>query len=167
MASMLDNGDDCLVEVPIRLSLAEIERLIRMVDRARRSDIMSSPLPTAEVSSERLATFARFILAMRRHRENVFPLVEFGEPAWDMLLDLYVQHVEGHKVSVSSLCTAAAVPPTTALRWMDAMVGRGHFIRSHDPNDGRRVHVGLSPAMISGIESFLVDMRHRALAALR
>ena len=84
-----------------------------------------------------------------------------------MLLDLYVQHVEGHKVSVTSLCTAAAVPPTTALRWIDAMAGAGHFVRKPDPQDGRRVHISLAPSLIDAVESYLADMRQRAVAVFQ
>src|ERR1700748_1568816 len=96
--------EDCLVEVPIRLSLVEVDRLVRVVDRAKRSGMMDAD--GADVfpkTPERLAAFARFLLETRRRRNGVFPNVEFGEPAWDMLLDLYLQHVEGRRVCVSSL----------------------------------------------------------------
>jgi DNA-binding MarR family transcriptional regulator len=160
--------EDGLVEIPVRLPLTEVERLTRIIDRAHRAGLMSLARQGIEdTPPDRLAMFARFILTMRRSRESALPLIEFGEPAWDMLLDLYVQHVEGHKVSVSSLCTAAAVPPTTALRWIDAMAGAGHFVRRPDPQDGRRVHVSLAPALLAVVESYLADMRQRALAVLQ
>ena len=37
----------------------------------------------------------------------------FGEPAWDILLDLYIANVENKPVSVSSACIGSAAPPTT------------------------------------------------------
>jgi DNA-binding MarR family transcriptional regulator len=160
--------EDALVEIPVRLPLVEVERLTRIIDRARRAGLMMMPRQGVDnTPPDRLAMFARFILTMRRSRESALPLIEFGEPAWDMLLDLYVQHVEGHKVSVSSLCTAAAVPTTTALRWIDAMAGAGHFVRMPDPCDGRRVHVTLTPALLDAVETYLTDMRQRALAVLQ
>lgn len=165
MATQFD--EECVIEVPIRLPLAEIERLTRIVERARRAGSVAPTSVIPEVSPGKLADFARFLLAMRRRRAIAFPLVEFGEPSWDMFLDLYVQHVEAKKVSVSSLCAASAVPATTALRWIDALVCRGHFVRRHDPSDGRRVHVDLSPALVGAIEAFLADTRQRAMAALR
>ena len=75
-------GEDCLVEVPIRLSLVEVDRLVRVVERAKRSGMMDAD--GADVfpkTPERLATFARFLLAARRRRDRVFPNVEFGEPS--------------------------------------------------------------------------------------
>lgn len=169
MATVIEpTGADCLVEVPIRLSLADVDRLVRVVDRARRSGMMDAD--GADVfpkTPERLATFARFLLAARRRRVSVFPNAEFGEPAWDMLLDLYVQHVEGRCVSVSSLCTAAAVPATTALRWIDMMVREDMFVRQPDPTDGRRVHVRLNEGVVDMLEAYLGEMRDRAWRAIQ
>lgn len=168
MIVRLEQGsEDCLVEVPIRLPLIEVERLLRIVDRSRRSgEIPASSSDGSDTAPENLATLARFLASARRRRDAAFPGIEFGEPAWDMLLDLYVQHVEGRKVSVSSLCTAAAVPPTTALRWIETLTNAGQFIRSPDPLDGRRVHVSLAPTLISAIELYLTDVRRRATTAL-
>ena len=45
---------------------------------------------------------------------------------------------------MSSLCIAAAVPATTALRWIKAMTDAGLFVRKDDPRDGRRILIGLS-----------------------
>jgi DNA-binding MarR family transcriptional regulator len=161
-------GEDCLVEVPIRLSLVEVDRLVRVVERAKRSGMMDAD--GADVfpkTPERLATFARFLLAARRRRDRVFPNVEFGEPAWDMLLDLYVQHVEGRQVCVSSLCAAAAVPATTALRWIDMMVREDIFVRQPDPDDGRRAHIRLNGSVVDILEGYLADMRDRAWRAIQ
>src|SRR3546814_18726533 len=65
-------------------------------------------------------------------------------PAWDMLLDLYAACYERRQVSVSSLCIAAAVPATTALRWIKNMTDAGLLDRSCDPNDARRIFLGIS-----------------------
>ena len=42
-----------------------------------------------------------------------------------MLLDLLAARLERERVSVSSLCIAAAVPPTTALRWIRTLTDKG------------------------------------------
>ena len=61
-----------------------------------------------------------------------------------MLLDLYAARLERQPVSVSSLCIAAAVPATTALRWIKTMTDAGIFLREADPQDGRRIFIALS-----------------------
>jgi hypothetical protein len=68
----------------------------------------------------------------------------FAEPAWGMMLDLFASELSGHPLATSSLCIAAAVPMTTALRWIKVLVEKGVFVRRNDPRDGRRVFIQLS-----------------------
>jgi len=86
----------------------------------------------------------RSIIRARRLRNRFFPEDLFADPAWDMLLDLLQAELSHLRVPVSSLCIAAAVPATTALRWLKSMVDQGLFVRRADPHDGRRVFVELS-----------------------
>ncbi|TPG48283.1 hypothetical protein [Sphingomonas glacialis] len=58
----------------------------------------------------------RQAIRARRLRDQHFGGGLFEDPAWDMLLDLFAAELERAQVSVSSLCIAAAVAPTTALR---------------------------------------------------
>ena len=99
---------------------------------------------------------ARTMYRERRAREEIFGcgVVLFGEPAWDMLLDLYVAGAEGKRVSVSSACIAAAVPTTTALRWIDSLKRRGFVDRTNDPVDRRRSFLSLSEKGTKAMELF-------------
>ncbi len=87
----------------------------------------------------------RAVIRARRLRSRYFAEELFADPAWDMLLDLLQAESSNLRVPVSSLCIAAAVPATTALRWLKTMVEEGIFIRRADPHDGRRVFVELAP----------------------
>ena len=92
----------------------------------------------------------RTVIRARRLRGRFFSEDLFADPAWDMLLDLLQAEIAQLRVPVSSLCIAAAVPATTALRWLKTMTDKGIFVRRADPHDGRRVFVELSrPASIS------------------
>lgn len=84
------------------------------------------------------------VYQMRRRRERYFPTDFFGEPAWDMLLDLYSRNGTGEPVSVSSACIAASVPPTTALRWLRLLEDRGFVQRSQHSNDSRVTLISLT-----------------------
>jgi len=86
----------------------------------------------------------RSVIRARRLRGRFFPEDLFADPAWDMLLDLLQAEIAQLRVPVSSLCIAAAVPATTALRWLKGMTDNGIFVRRADPHDGRRVFVELS-----------------------
>lgn len=101
------------------------------------------------------AGFIRSIIRMRRLREHFFKGDLFADPAWDMLLDLMAARVERQRVAVSSLCIAAAVPPTTALRWIKGLCDQGLFVRVADPEDGRRVFIELSNETAARMEAYL------------
>ena len=83
----------------------------------------------------------------------------FEDPAWDMLLDLFAAELEGNRVSVSSLCIAAGVAPTTALRWIARMTDMGLFVRHPDPVDRRRAFMTLSPRASDAMRAYMVAVR--------
>jgi DNA-binding MarR family transcriptional regulator len=103
----------------------------------------NEPVGEGEVPAVSLETIRQVIRA-RRLRARYFDEELFADPAWDMLLDLLQAEIAQHRVPVSSLCIAAAVPPTTALRWIKTMTDAGLFKRRADPHDGRRVFIELS-----------------------
>ena len=81
----------------------------------------------------------------------------FADPAWDMLLDLLQAEISQLRVPVSSLCIAASVPATTALRWLKMMTQQGIFLRRADPHDGRRVFVELAPSASQALRRYFAD----------
>jgi DNA-binding MarR family transcriptional regulator len=85
------------------------------------------------------------IIKARRARERIFDADLFADPAWDMLLELYAAEMRGVRMSVSSLCIGAAVPATTALRWIKTLETKGLIRRNADPLDGRRIFISLAP----------------------
>jgi DNA-binding MarR family transcriptional regulator len=103
------------------------------------------------------AVKVRNLIKLRRLREQHFPADLFADPGWDILLDLYAAKLEGKSVSVSSLCIAAAVPPTTGLRWITSMTEHGALVRRHDPNDARRVFIELSEDSEERLRRFFKD----------
>jgi hypothetical protein len=97
----------------------------------------------------------RAIIRARRLRDHFFNSELFADPAWDMLLDLMAARLEKQRVAVSSLCIAAAVPPTTALRWIKALCDQGIFVRLADPEDGRRVFIELAEQSAAAMANYL------------
>jgi hypothetical protein len=87
----------------------------------------------------------RLIIKQRRKRSMFFGGDLFAEPAWNILLDLTAARAEHTRVSVTSLCIASGVPPTTALRWINHMIAMGILQRVEDDSDRRRAFVALSP----------------------
>jgi len=104
------------------------------------------------------ADTVRNLIRARRLRARYFSEELFADPAWDMLLDLLQAEIAQLRVPVSSLCIAAAVPATTALRWLKTLVGEGLFIRRQDPHDGRRVFVELAPPASQALRRYFAEI---------
>lgn len=91
----------------------------------------------------------------RRQRERFFDGALFADPVWDILLDLAASRLEARPVSVSSLCIAASVPTTTALRTIKQLVDSGLLARASDPSDARRSFIRLAPRTADAMEGCL------------
>lgn len=117
---------------------------------------------SSRITSEALLAFARESYAIRRRRDRHLPGDLFGEPTWDILLDLYVATRENRPVPTTSACIGANVPPTTALRWLRILEARGLVEREEDNRDGRRTFVRLSSRGLAAMDDWL----HVALATL-
>jgi DNA-binding MarR family transcriptional regulator len=98
------------------------------------------------------------VIRARRLRARFFSEELFADPAWDMLLDLLQAEIRQLRVPVSSLCIAASVPATTALRWLKTLVTQGLFIRRADPHDGRRVFVELAPDASVALRRYFAEV---------
>jgi hypothetical protein len=154
-----DIGGDSGI-VGLRQLSEEVSRIARMLATfSERQRANADGAPEEAVID---AATIRAMIRARRMREQYFPAELFADPAWDMLLDLTAAGLEGRPVAVSSLCIAAAVPPTTALRWIKTLTDLGMFVRVSDPSDRRRVFIGLSDEVAAGMQACLAATRHAA-----
>ena len=118
---------------------------------------VSGEVPTVSVET------IRQVIRARRLRARYFDEEMFADPAWDMLLDLLQAEIAQHRVPVSSLCIAAAVPATTALRWIKTMTDTGLFKRRADPHDGRRVFIELSREASEAMRRYFGEVSRAAV----
>lgn len=109
---------------------------------------------TNEISPETV----RWFINARRARSRFFEDDLFADPAWDILLDLFAAELTQRRVSVSSACIAAAVPATTAIRWISRLVREGLLVRQNDPFDGRRVFVELAPNTSAALRQYFAQL---------
>lgn len=82
----------------------------------------------------------------------------FGEPAWDMLLDLYIHQAQNEEVSVKSAAIGSAAPATTALRWLNVLETKGLVRSLDDPNDSRRRLVRLTAEGYEAMTRYLNEI---------
>jgi len=94
---------------------------------------------------------------VRRLRGRHLPGLALGEPAWDMLLDLSVASYWRRETSVTSLCIAADVPSTTALRWISSMTKAGLIERRPCQRDGRRSFLAIAPETYQAMLALAAD----------
>ena len=99
-----------------------------------------------------LAEFAARLRRVRMRRNEIFGAPLFRDPAWDMLLELFVANERGVCLSVSSVCYASGVPMTTALRQLTRLEEQGLIEREGDRGDNRRCFVRPTARAIAGME---------------
>lgn len=100
----------------------------------------------------------RRILRQRQQRAHFFGDDLFADPAWEMLLDLAAARAEDIRVSVTSLCIASGVPPTTALRWITMLTEAGLVERTEDDVDRRRAFIALSPRGADVMARYFIEI---------
>lgn len=106
------------------------------------------------------------IIAARHLRDKYFDSNLLADPAWDILLDLFLAELSGRRLSVSSVCVGARVPPSTGLRWISLMVRKGMLVRHPDPRDSRRSFVVLHKDTSTALHSYFADLRERGAIGL-
>lgn len=104
------------------------------------------------------ATAVRQTIKARRTREQVLGQDLFADPAWDILLQLYACTLEQRRLSVTDVSLAAAVPISTALRWLAKLINDGLIIRRGDHLDGRRSWVELTPKGRLAMDRIVAEM---------
>lgn len=100
----------------------------------------------------------RRVMRQRQLRARFFDSELFADPAWDMLLDLTAARAEHQRVSVTSLCIASGVPPTTALRWIGQMTDAGLLQRVEDETDRRRAFMTLTDKAADAMARFFAEL---------
>jgi hypothetical protein len=101
---------------------------------------------------------AKRLYSFRRRRDSVLAAGLFGEPAWDLLLELFIAEAEGRRLSISHACAAAAAPNTTGIRWIKELESRKLVLREDDPDDARRSYIRLTGAGRTALERLLREI---------
>ena len=80
-----------------------------------------------------LLRIATRIHALREARFSMFDCRMFGEPAWDILLALYISRGRGFSLKITEVCAESKSPQTTALRWLEYLEREGLVVRRKNP----------------------------------
>jgi hypothetical protein len=98
----------------------------------------------------------------RRRRLQYLPGELLGEPAWDMLLDLFIRTCTGQRTSVTAACIGSGAPVTTGLRYVDQLTREGFIQRHTDRADARRSWLTLSASTVETMTRYLLGAENRS-----
>ncbi|WP_237709171.1 transcriptional regulator [Sphingomonas elodea] len=148
-------------EVDARLS--EIKQLFTQL-----ASESPSAVPTEGARSRGLdhIDLARMMLWARTLLESEVATDLFADPAFNILLTLYVSRHDGQDVSTSAACTASGVPTTTALRWINALTRRGMVRKRSLPTDRRFTYLELTDDTRAALERYFDLILDRGLKQL-
>ncbi len=134
--------------IDIATAIEKDEPSVFRFSRTRPSDSNAMLMP-------HLAQQADEEYRLRRDRLPTLANVLLGEPAWDILLDLFIQQTKGRHVSTTSACIASAAPMTTALRYLKLLESNGLIQSSRLNQDDRVRVVELSPQGLRVMTDYL------------
>jgi DNA-binding MarR family transcriptional regulator len=100
---------------------------------------------------------ARLLLLNRRRRRRFFNPDLFSEPAWELLLALYIEH-QGRRFNLNQLTEFVGLAPTTVLRWTEYLEEQELVHRIPQPTDRRAMFVELTDKGKSAMEAYLSEI---------
>ena len=139
-------------------TVARLDRIQFELDELKgRLDIATSRSRN-DPAAARTSAAVKALLHARRQRERIFGSDIFADPAWDILLELYAAGLAQRRVPTSELCNSAAVPQSTALRWIEKLDRLGWLHRRADPLDARRMFVELTAKGSAAMERYFKEV---------
>lgn len=105
-----------------------------------------------------LLQLAQNIVQSRRHRNWEFGERLFSEPAWDMLLALYVCESSGSAATCADLIRASGEARSTAARWLAHLESELLVQKSRHPLNGRTDFIELSDRGRESLERYLAGI---------
>ncbi|WP_267383395.1 winged helix DNA-binding protein [Sphingomonas sp. GC_Shp_2] len=94
--------------------------------------------------SDGIIDVAQRAYALNERRTALMGEGLFGDPAWNIMLDLFLSECEGRPLCVTSVCVGARASSATALRYIALLRARGLLDRIADTVDKRRTYVRLT-----------------------
>lgn len=108
-----------------------------------------------------LAEVVSGLIRSRQKRGSIFSQGLFSDPAWDILLVLFLAELRQHRMVLTQVTRVTSIPMTTTLRWIETLEQKGWVQRRADPIDRRRFFVGLSPHGFASMREWLDDWMER------
>jgi DNA-binding MarR family transcriptional regulator len=133
----------------------EAARLFRLLAKAVGIPQEEATEAGEEISTEVLVSRARIIFHSRLARTRHFNRAMFGEPAWDIMLMLYINDRGGSRLTATKIADLIEQPFSSVVRWIDYLAKERLIERLPHPNDKRVSIIALREKGRDSIETYL------------
>lgn len=135
------------------IQTARLEAALAIVRQASaRLAVLSDPYSVE--AGQSLRAVAERLYLERRRRDEFFPVGLFGEPAWDLLLSLFIAGDDGREVSLEEAYKAAHVDPEGGPALIERLIDKDLVARSRT----RRNSIALTPYGMDRLSDYLADL---------
>lgn len=159
----LGNSDIAKTVSLTEKDLKDAARLFKLlVDPAMPGNGLAGLFPPKDKASasgedrETLTSRARSVLNSRRIRKRYFQSEIFGEPAWEILLALYITEESDARLTMTKLAEWIEAPLTTVVRWVKALEEQSLVKRVEHPTDRRIIFIRLLETGRNALDSYLL-----------
>jgi hypothetical protein len=111
------------------------------------------PPPAGRGTRAALIEAARQEMQRRRLRTNLLPDGMFGEDAWEMLLQLYIEQ-QGARFTIARLSSSLGIPTASAVRWLQYLQAKQLVRREDHPTDRRAVFIMLTSEGMDALDAY-------------
>ena len=100
---------------------------------------------TEEGKHDLVLVLAAALREARRLRTQIFAGIPLGNPNWDVMLDLFIQEMNGFRTSLDHLALTGDLPAPIFYESLDELVALGLVERAPDRFDNRVFWLSLTP----------------------
>ena len=121
-----------------------LARIARADDRRRITHGAREIRSERDNPMDRAEKLAMQVFAVQEARRRLLPEAQSADPAWDLLVALYLADKSGVRHTIGRMIELSGASATTGLRHIDLLEAAGLVIREQDKNDRRSFFLLLS-----------------------
>jgi hypothetical protein len=148
-----------MTDFDVKRLAAQLDAAQRILDEIRITsgcEAFGPPLPpTKERVQVALEAAQRAVRDRGARSDFVGSKDIFGEPAWDILLDLFIRQTNEKQVSARAAMMHAGAGPSTVVRWLSVLEQNDLIETSPDPSDSKQRLIRLTPGGYEGMLRYL------------
>lgn len=148
-----------MADIDVKKLAEQLDAAQRILDEIRITSgcqAFDPQLPESSARVERALEAAQKALRDRQLRTDFVGNAEmFGEPAWDILLDLFIRQTNDEATCKLPANIGPDTRPSTVLRWLNVLQQNDLLRFESDPSDQSHHLIRLTPAGYEGMMRYL------------